>query len=216
MLGLWTARAAWPGANSNAQPTNEKLATLYHFFTGSELEGNHPALEDVIALYVIFRKPVILNRRSFHIKFNKDRQTPPSLTNNDSGDESDNDSTSTSLSSLDSLSLSGDTVIPMGDDWSEGDFVPDRPPQSVFNENFQLTNRRGKMRTGIQVPPANANSPVNAWRLVFTNTILEKIVKDTNNYGELHAGEGKWSSVQRKDMTDLFMSFRHMNSETQR
>jgi hypothetical protein len=60
------------------------------------------------------------------------------------------------------------------------------------------------MRTGIQVPPAYANSPIKAWRLIFTTTILERLVKHTNTYGELNAGEDEWVEVDKKDLTDFF------------
>src|SRR5688500_2463102 len=46
--------------------------------------------------------------------------------------------------------------------------------------------------------------PIKAWQLIFTNTILEKIVKYTNNYGQLNGGANKWSPVDWKDITNFF------------
>ena len=61
-----------------AKPTNNKLATLYQFFTGSELQGNHWAMEDVKALYIILvRKPLVWDRRCPHVKFHKEHRTLP-------------------------------------------------------------------------------------------------------------------------------------------
>ena len=53
---------------------------------------------------------------------------------------------------------------------------------------------------GLQVPPSYANSPLKAWRLIFTNTILEKLVKHTNSYREANAGSSTWTPIQKKDL----------------
>ena len=42
------------------------------------------------------------------------------------------------------------------------------------------------------------NTPIRAWRELFKNTILEKIVKYTNEYGRIHAKA--WSDITRKDL----------------
>jgi hypothetical protein len=193
------------------KPSNNKLSTLCQFFTGKELEGNHRALEDVKALYVVFRQPAMWNRRAFHVGFNKERHPLPPLPDNDSDNDNESDNESESLPV--SLSLSEEEVgtlmedvAPVGDCWSEGEFQPQRRPYDLFEAHFKSTNRSGRTKTGIQVPPAYANSPIKAWRLIFTNTILERIVKHTNNYGELKARQDKWSSVERKDLINFFVS----------
>jgi DNA polymerase III epsilon subunit-like protein len=121
---LAVARAAFSDANFGVKPTNNKLSTLYQFFAGKELEGNHRALEDVQALYVVFRQPATWNRRAFHVRFDKERHTLPPLPDNDDN-ESDNEDESSPVS----LSLSEEEVgtlmedaAPLGDYWSEGEF----------------------------------------------------------------------------------------------
>ena len=53
---LKIARAVFSASNEDAKPTNNKLAMLYQFFTGSEMEGNHCALDDAKALYASFQR----------------------------------------------------------------------------------------------------------------------------------------------------------------
>jgi DNA polymerase III epsilon subunit-like protein len=220
LLNLWTdnnllgytldtlhiARDVFSGAAA-AKPTNNKLATLYQFFTGSQLEGNHRALEDVKALYTVLRKPILWNRRAFHVKFHKEHQRLPPLPTNDS----DNDNESDSDSDLDaepdndvSDDSSDEDIAALGDYWRSGDFYPPRDPQELFAEYSTSSNRSAKLKTGLQVPSSYANSPIKAWRLIFTNTILEKLVKHTNAYGELNAGPDVWTPINKKDLTDFF------------
>jgi hypothetical protein len=52
------------------------------------------------------------------------------------------------------------------------------------------------------VSPAMANSPIKAWRLVFTAGILEKIVSHTNKYGNQNPKD--WSPIIKKELTDFF------------
>jgi Transposase IS4 len=61
-------------------------------------------------------------------------------------------------------------------------------------------DRRNK--TGLQYSPFDVNSPIRAWRQIFTHTILEKIVKYTNKYGFVHAK--RWKDMTRKDLESFF------------
>jgi hypothetical protein len=69
------------------------------------------------------------------------------------------------------------------DHWKKQDYIPTENPEEKFLEAFTLSCRSGVTRTGLQVSPAMANSPIKAWRLVFTAGILEKIVGHTTNMG---------------------------------
>ena len=46
-----------------------------------------------------------------------------------------------------------------------------------------------------------ANSPIKAWRLIFTAGILERIVKHTNKYGDRYAKD--WTPINKTDLTDF-------------
>jgi len=208
------ARACFTDPNEERKPTNNKLSTLYQFFTGEELEGNHRAQDDVKALYVVFRSKQIWNRRSFYVKYIKQLQPLPSQTTNDSDNYDDADSDNKSISSIELennliteeemvTTAEVPTPVPMGDYWSIGTFQPDHCPQDLFENFFKSKNRSGNLRIGLQIPSVYANSVIKAWRLIFTNTILDKLVKNTNSYGEIHSPD-VWTPIERKDLTDFF------------
>jgi hypothetical protein len=96
---LQIARKVFSESNSIAKPNNKKFSTLYQYFTGSELEGNHWALDDVKALYVVFRKAVIWNCRAFQV--------------NDSDSNIDSASSPGEVGNTDVEDL-----FPLGDFWS--------------------------------------------------------------------------------------------------
>ena len=191
------------------KPTDNQLSTLYQFFTGTELQNNHRALEDVKALYTVFRHATIWSRRPLHVKFRKDSQSGPTLpadgdSDNDSNSDSESISTEESVEGQEGGDDESSDDDILGDHWTPGDFTPPRDPEELFEEAFTSTNRSGKLRTGLQVPPSYANSPIKAWRLMFTNSILEKIVKHTNAYGEIYGGADLWTPIDKKDLTDFF------------
>ena len=57
----------------------------------------------------------------------------------------------------------------------------------LFDEVFAKRITRGARgnNTGLQCSVNSANSPVKAWRLIFTHSILDTIVDQTNEYGEV-------------------------------
>ena len=44
----------------------------------------------------------------------------------------------------------------------------------------------------------DVNTPIRAWREVFKNALLDKIVRYTNDYGRVKAK--RWQDVERKDL----------------
>ena len=101
-----------------------------------------------------------------------------------------------------------------GDYWEKGDFIPTEIPGEKFKEYMTSSSRSASAKTGIQVSPASANSPIKAWRLIFTTTILERlpVVKHTNKYGERHAKD--WVPIMKTDLTD-FISNVHAEKKGQ-
>jgi hypothetical protein len=63
----------------------------------------------------------------------------------------------------------------------------------------ELTSKR--RRTGLQCSPIDVNTPIRAWREVFKNTLLDKIVRYTNEYGLFISGIQK-----RKDRPSNWFS----------
>jgi hypothetical protein len=78
-------------------------------------------------------------------------------------------------------------------------------PNKKFQQVFQSQNHSGVLRTGVQLSPIQANSPLKSWRLIFTNNILEKIVRYTNAYGKLHTDD--WQDIDQTDVTDFISTF---------
>jgi Transposase IS4 len=55
---------------------------------------------------------------------------------------------------------------------------------------------------GVQCSENSINSPLKAWRQVFTNSIITKMVKHTNIYGAAKAKD--WCNITNTDLTDFF------------
>jgi hypothetical protein len=75
-----------------------------------------------------------------------------------------------------------DIITPAGDRWDENSqFRPSCPlPSQQFQDHFTLSGRSRRQWTGLQCSPISLNTPIRAWREVFKNTLLDKIVHYTN------------------------------------
>jgi DNA polymerase III epsilon subunit-like protein len=203
------------------QPTNMKLGTIFQFLTGKEMENSHRAMSDVNALYSIFRSELFWNNRKESLQTSivdggsiVDRGPGLIWLPNhdsdvsDSSDSEDGDNgTRKQHRDEDDTNISEDEdesneQAPAGDYWRKIDFVPLENPAEKFNAAFTSSCRSGANRTGLQVSPAMANSPIKAWRLIFTASILDRLVQHTNKYGYRNAKD--WSPITRRDMTDFF------------
>jgi DNA polymerase III epsilon subunit-like protein len=194
-------------SNATRKPTNFKLGTLYQFVTGNEMENSHRAMSDVKALYTIFRNDLFWGSRKGSVQSSIVDGAPSTcvgvmipLPTHDSdasdsgseGDDNDDDGGTTD---------DDDDEEIVGDHWRTADFTPREVPMQKFTECFTSSCRSGVSRTGLQVSPAIANSPIKAWRLIFTAGILERIVRHTNKYGDRHAKD--WTTITKKDLTDF-------------
>jgi hypothetical protein len=169
------------------------------------MENSHRAMSDVNALYSIFRSELFWNNRKESLQTSIVDGGPGLilLPNHDSdvSDSSDSedgdngtrkrhrDEDDTNISDNEDES---NEQAPAGDYWRKIDFVPLENPAEKFNAAFTSSCRSGANRTGLQVSPAMANSPIKAWRLIFTASIL-----DNRNAKD-------WSPITRRDMTDFF------------
>ena len=107
---------------------------------------------------------------------------------NDSDTSISDNSNSTDTSDGDTTD-DDDSTTPAGDRWEENSqFQPSCPlPLQQFQEHFTSSGRSRRQRTGLQCSPISVNTPIRAWREVFKNTLLDKIVHYTNNYGKVKA-----------------------------
>jgi hypothetical protein len=120
---------------------------------------------------------------------------------------SDNSKTDNSVETTDD---DDDNIAPAGDKWEENfEFPPPCPlPSQLFQEHFTLSARSKHQGTGLHCSPIDVNTPIRAWREIFKNTLLDKIVCYTNEYGGVKAKP--WKDIERKDLdafiADLFVS----------
>ncbi|KAG7353811.1 hypothetical protein IV203_003166 [Nitzschia inconspicua] len=160
------------------------------FVTGAEMKNSHRAMGDVKALYTVFRSPQFWDRRIESLNAFPPIPAVDVSTESDS-DESDSDTDSVEgrervlveqdIDESDPKNEDVDEVL--GDYWQDGEFIPSEVPEEMFQkftERFSSPRRPGERRTGLQVSEGMANSPIKAWRLIFTTAILERIVKHTN------------------------------------
>jgi hypothetical protein len=55
---------------------------------------------------------------------------------------------------------------------------------------------------GLQCSNIEVSIPLRAWRQIFTNSLLDKIVKYMNEYRVVHAK--RWKDISRKDLESFF------------
>jgi hypothetical protein len=202
------------------QPTNQKLGTLFQVLTGKEMENSHCAMSYVKALYSVNQSKLFWTNRKESLQISIINGGPseqagvviclPSHDSNvsDLSDSEDDNNRGRKRRRDDGNANSSDEDEEgnnqiAGDHWKKQDFIPTDNPSEIFLEAFTSSCWSGVTRTGLQVYPAMANSPIKAWRLVFTAGILEKIVSHTNKYGYPNAKD--WSPITKKDLTDLFL-----------
>ena len=186
-------------------PASYSLGALYQFITGNTLVSAHRAMSDVEATIYVLRHHPFWSQRKFCLFAIKSQATIQVAMEYDSDStngeedgivskeqEEDNEEESTSSSSSEE---------PLGDVWERGvDFEPPLPtPADLFEQNF--TRRSNKIKTGLQCAIGSVNSPTKAWKQIFTNSILDKIVKYTNEYGEIMAKS--WTNMTRDDLMDF-------------
>jgi hypothetical protein len=109
----------------------------------------------------------------------------------DNDSDSDLEDSGSSKSGVHSVSSSSSTssededinsTVPLGDTWEkEFDFQPSDPnPTQQFEEHFIATRRSQQQRMGLQRSNIEVSTLLRAWRKIFTNSLLDKIVKGWN------------------------------------
>mmetsp|Transcript_126734 Transcript_126734/g.364538 ORF Transcript_126734/g.364538 Transcript_126734/m.364538 type:complete len:609 (+) Transcript_126734:875-2701(+) len=117
-------------------------------------------------------------------------------------DQLDDSDLSVASSSSSSSSSSDDDTASLGNRWlTDSNFeAADPKPATKFDEYCTSRSMRGTTRlmTGLQCNTVEVNTPIRAWRQIFTGHILDKIVTYTNEYGRVHAK--RWVNITRKDL----------------
>jgi hypothetical protein len=96
------------------------------------------------------------------------------------------------------------STVPLGDTWEkEREFQPLDPNQTQwFEDHFTATGCSQQHRMGLQCSIIEVCTPLRAWRQIFTNSLLDKIVKYMNEYGVVHAK--RWKDISRTELASLF------------
>jgi hypothetical protein len=131
-------------------------------------------------------------------------QQQPSLLEDSDTSVSSQDSATTVDDNTGETTDNEDNAGPAGDKWEEdSQFRPLCPlPSQLFEEHFMLSGHSWCQQTGLQCSPFDVNTPIRAWREVFKNVLLDKIVRYTSEYGsEYGRVKAKWcQDVKRKDL----------------
>lgn len=192
-------------------PSNFQLQTFHQFVTGkndSNLDW-HRALNDAKATATILRFQPSWDRRKrcvFEFVGHDDQERPDD-------DHADDDSAlsiessvggpprGTGHSSDEDEEDEEERTEVAGDRWDRNtDYNPSDPHPTKLFETFctNQTVRTSHVKLGLQCNRSRVNTPIRAWREVFKDYFLEKIVGYTNEYGRLHAK--RWIDIDRHDL----------------
>ena len=92
------------------------------------------------------------------------------------------------------------------DDDSTEEILGDSPspiPTDQFLEHFSWTGHHWtKKNIGLKCNPMDVNTPIRAWRQIFTKAILDRIVaRNTKEYVETHCKS--WMDITKQDLEDF-------------
>ena len=201
------ARKAIAADTTNGVPSKYNLRDLYEFVTGKVLENAHRAFDDVKATTTILCYPAFWESRKVDIFKVTVSQTTQQEQAEEAGaiDDSSDDGSSVASSEEEEDEEEDEGGGGGGDDamgnrsWEDlVDYIPNPVPIQQFKERFTSPVQSRRPMVGLQCHPMDVNTPIRAWRQIFTKTILDKIVKYTNEYGEAHSKT--WSDISRKDL----------------
>lgn len=184
-------------------PTKNNLTTLYQFVSGKKPIEAHRALSDVKSTATILRYTHFWNNRMTYLYAFKPHpqllQRSFQERNVDEDSEDGVESVRDATEAMDSDSESEDEEndgTPLGDRWvRDADFADPNPtPKQQFVRVMESSRRT----PGLQPHPIDVGTVRKSWRSIFTGHLLNKIVKYTNEYGELHAKD--WVDIDQKEL----------------
>ena len=198
---LKMARKVLP--NESGFPSKFALSTVYQFITRRAPASTHRAMADVLLTVDVFRH-FFEKRMGFVFQFLGHRQEDELPNFPDDSDidlnEDDDDDDDTEKEEEERTEPERTGV----DTWEPNKkFYPKTPPEQLFLSHVQSPSREARIKTGLVISHVSVNSPIKAWRSIFSNRILDTIVRYTNEYGSLK--EKKWTDISRHDL-EAFIS----------
>jgi DNA polymerase III epsilon subunit-like protein len=212
---LHLARKSIQANKTAGIPVAYNLAALHQYVTGHLPTVSHRAMADVKAtISVLFYQHFWENRGKCLFSFGRPDESEPAspggrpdevagtlLDDSDTSVDSEMDnSVETTEDNKGETTEDEDSISPAGDQWEQNyEYRPSCPlPSQLFQEHFVSSGRSKRQRIGLQCSPIDVNTPIRAWREVFRNTLLEKIVRYTNEYGRIKAK--RWQDIDRRDL----------------
>ena len=82
--------------------------------------------------------------------------------------------------------------------WHEDTTFPGINAKEQFCVATETSTRNARTQVGVQGATGTTNSPIKAWRSIFTKSILDRIVEYTNQYGALN--DKTWHPITTDDL----------------
>ena len=114
-------------------------------------------------------------------------------------DQSESVQSNTTSQNTDSAGQVRGRPIPPG--WHENTTFPGIDSAALFKAKVEASTRGHRNPLGIQGSVGSLNSPLKAWRSIFTKSIIDMIVRYTNDYGELN--DKDWEEIKERDLLDF-------------
>ena len=179
-------------------PLNYSLNGLYNYITGQDIQNAHRALSDAHSAAVILQYNMLWQQRKKGvfvidkraIGVNSDIQR----NNYDSDDdEPEDDDSEEQITNVEEEQDNEDTHM----EYDERGYCWERNCNFDPSESSTIFGAQA----GLKYSASNFNTPIRAWRQIFTNYLLNMIVKYTNDYGEVHCKD--WVSIDQNDLLDF-------------
>ena len=181
---LQVARTGIRNNPTSSVPTAYNLPQLFQYLSGALPSISHRAMADVKATVYVFRYLIFWeSRQECMFSYRKPESTQPVVPPQDMADSDTSLSDDSSSTSESEEQTAPPVMTPSGDAWERNVNRPSVPlPMARFEQHFTSPARSRRQQTGLQCSPIDVNTPIRAWREVFKNTLLDKIVRYTNQY----------------------------------
>jgi DNA polymerase III epsilon subunit-like protein len=189
-------------------PDNYQLTTIYKYATGLEHDDGHRAKSDARATLAILtaesfwlrRKDVckvITNNIANIATINSPTSRPPVEEDSDTDGESDLEESDDDNIDEEYIETNGNERWRMNTPFIAPDV--ERRYDDVFTR--ETRSQSDRRHPGIKISRNTVNSPIKAWNYIFTEHLLSKIMKYTNEYGQEKCS--RWTDITTTDLREF-------------
>jgi DNA polymerase III epsilon subunit-like protein len=198
-------------------PDNYKLSGLYYYCNQREPPISHRAEGDVEStISILLFKEFWSERQKYIYKVDNmgtvdrtpleviQKKKPIPNDDSDTDEESVGDVSEKEDSDIEDAIVEEREETQVG--WQENTAFEGVDSETMFANKMRShsstrRNDNEEVRIGLQASKNTVNSPMKAWRQIFTNSILDRIVRYTNEYGDCKLDS--WTNIDRTDLTDF-------------